>query len=415
MNVKCLICSDSFRPHSEIYVTACGHLFHYQCLLQWFERSKTCPQCRAKATEKTIHRLFLSIEENVEAVDPFTLQDKIDRLNFNLKLKDMDIKNAQESHKIAAQQNSGLKEEVKTLEQQNRTLESTMEALKSQVVFFKTKSKELTKIQEELFTLRTKINDYKQIKTMLEGNQEELNEMLRMNPDANSLALLVVTLKKQLMETEKSKNQLQTSVKNLRSETQLHRKKYRSLHEQYSNTLKEVEEHKNCNRERECLKQTIEQLQNQNVQNNSSPKKSNLNRIVTESPIPASTLLNLNKSSPSVLDVVKSVQDSSSPYLRVQTSSVGLSGLINYNQTDLRSERVNKQSIFKKPLKMQTLKRPLSSGAYDGFGGHSKEEHFPSPRRDFPLKKMKSSANATILKFKKLASSQPKHNNQEPK
>ncbi|KAK6340787.1 E3 ubiquitin ligase [Orbilia brochopaga] len=42
--VTCVVCQDLlFEPYS----LACGHVFCYSCLKDWFRQKKTCPQCRA--------------------------------------------------------------------------------------------------------------------------------------------------------------------------------------------------------------------------------------------------------------------------------------------------------------------------------------------------------------------------------
>uniref|UniRef100_A0A182N834 RING-type domain-containing protein n=1 Tax=Anopheles dirus TaxID=7168 RepID=A0A182N834_9DIPT len=40
----CPICWELLRQ--DVCITCCGHLFHCDCLLQWLNCSKTCPQCR---------------------------------------------------------------------------------------------------------------------------------------------------------------------------------------------------------------------------------------------------------------------------------------------------------------------------------------------------------------------------------
>lgn len=38
MNISCVICSDLFIPTAEVYITQCGHMFHFACLINWIER-----------------------------------------------------------------------------------------------------------------------------------------------------------------------------------------------------------------------------------------------------------------------------------------------------------------------------------------------------------------------------------------
>lgn len=41
----CSICFDDFTSANPASETSCGHQFHYQCILQWQERSNCCPMC----------------------------------------------------------------------------------------------------------------------------------------------------------------------------------------------------------------------------------------------------------------------------------------------------------------------------------------------------------------------------------
>jgi len=38
MQISCAICSELFVVASDVFATACGHLFHYACLIQWIKR-----------------------------------------------------------------------------------------------------------------------------------------------------------------------------------------------------------------------------------------------------------------------------------------------------------------------------------------------------------------------------------------
>lgn len=143
MNTNCIICSDLFTPIAEIFTTPCGHLFHYHCLIQWLERSHTCPQCRKKSTEKNIHRIYFNLANTDSIMDDVgTLQAKVDNLQFQLMLKDKDISNYKEKYSKVNAQNTGLREEVRNLEKSAVTYESTLHALKQQILYYKEKVKD---------------------------------------------------------------------------------------------------------------------------------------------------------------------------------------------------------------------------------------------------------------------------------
>lgn len=72
-------------------------------------RSKSCPQCRNKTTEKTVHRVYFNVASSDPEEDASLLRNKIDNLTFQIHLKDTDIKNAAEENQTLNNQNKGLR------------------------------------------------------------------------------------------------------------------------------------------------------------------------------------------------------------------------------------------------------------------------------------------------------------------
>lgn len=46
-NRTCSICYELVSPCVEVIILPCGHWFEWCCIHSWFERSFTCPMCRA--------------------------------------------------------------------------------------------------------------------------------------------------------------------------------------------------------------------------------------------------------------------------------------------------------------------------------------------------------------------------------
>jgi hypothetical protein len=84
-------------------------LFFVQVITCSYCRSKSCPQCRNKTTEKTIHRIYFNVASSEPEEDASLLRNKIDNLTFQIHLKDTDIKNAAEECKTLNNQNKGLR------------------------------------------------------------------------------------------------------------------------------------------------------------------------------------------------------------------------------------------------------------------------------------------------------------------
>lgn len=45
----CVICLD--RPTTRAHIACCDHVFCLTCILQWAERTNTCPLCKGRFTE----------------------------------------------------------------------------------------------------------------------------------------------------------------------------------------------------------------------------------------------------------------------------------------------------------------------------------------------------------------------------
>ena len=46
-NDTCVICLESFKNKNKITLI-CGHSYHYNCILEWFEEDMKCPTCKKR-------------------------------------------------------------------------------------------------------------------------------------------------------------------------------------------------------------------------------------------------------------------------------------------------------------------------------------------------------------------------------
>lgn len=411
MNISCIICSDILSQTSEIYTTNCGHLFHYACLIQWIERSCTCPQCRCKVTEKTIHRIYFNVA-NAEGItdDVVTLQHKMDNLDFQIKLKDKDIQIGKDKNKKLKDQNFSLRNEVKELENKQSVSESVMHALKEQVAYFKLKAKESNRLNDEVVRLKEKVKDLEHVQLVITGSKEQVNDMLRHNKDPHSLSLLVHTLKKELTEADRKYKLLNINVKHLQNDITRYRQENSQVINENNQLKNDIECHKSCKSERQYLKSRIAKME-KDLDNKTvtlSPNNS-LNRIIMESPAPQREKSNIELkvvpgvfNSPTLDERVQSIKDSESPYLSIKSSNIGLSCLVNPKFVT-SSQRSSSATIFKNaPSTLENVKVNRSGYNYDGLGGHSREETYPTPQPIIGLKRTKS-ATISSSKFRKLA------------
>ncbi|ESN97514.1 hypothetical protein HELRODRAFT_137876, partial [Helobdella robusta] len=43
---NCPICLEPFQDGSFVFELQCGHVFHPQCIDEWFRNARSCPVCR---------------------------------------------------------------------------------------------------------------------------------------------------------------------------------------------------------------------------------------------------------------------------------------------------------------------------------------------------------------------------------
>uniref|UniRef100_A0A7E4VKS6 RING-type domain-containing protein n=1 Tax=Panagrellus redivivus TaxID=6233 RepID=A0A7E4VKS6_PANRE len=61
---QCTICFELIKPQDISSISKCGHTFHCQCILQWFERSPSCPMCRISANSHDLVKIFIAEAED---------------------------------------------------------------------------------------------------------------------------------------------------------------------------------------------------------------------------------------------------------------------------------------------------------------------------------------------------------------
>lgn len=66
--------------------------------MQWIERSKSCPQCRNKCTERNIFRIYFNNMVNLDATQNSTanLIESVDSLTLQVREKDQALKESKE-------------------------------------------------------------------------------------------------------------------------------------------------------------------------------------------------------------------------------------------------------------------------------------------------------------------------------
>ncbi|XP_059185403.1 E3 ubiquitin-protein ligase TRAIP [Centropristis striata] len=292
----CTICSDFFDHSKDVAAIHCGHTFHYECLLQWFQTAptKTCPQCRKQvSTRHIINKLFFDIGgEGESTADPESLQNEVDRMKVLLSSKERDWRDKQKMV-------DSLKE---TVDKQRRDLDSVRKeimekemlcsALRKQMAYLETQHNETQAAKDEARRLRTKMKTYESLDVLLQGQRAEVESMITdmgvSQAAVEQLSIYCISLKKEYDNLkgslkssndmcEKMKREVLTSNNKLQKatiEVNQTKEDMRSLQNDLANADKEIS----------SLKKKVEFLQ----RTLSTPNRTNeaLSRLVFESPAP---------------------------------------------------------------------------------------------------------------------------------
>ncbi|XP_063466298.1 E3 ubiquitin-protein ligase TRAIP isoform X3 [Symphalangus syndactylus] len=215
----CTICSDFFDHSRDVAAIHCGHTFHLQCLIQWFETapSRTCPQCRIQVGKRTIiNKLFFDLAQEEENVlDAEFLKNELDNIRAQLSQKD---KEKRDSQVIIDTLRDTLEERnatVVSLQQALGKAEMLCSTLKKQMKYLEQQQDETKQAQEEARRLRSKMKTMEQIELLLQSQRPEVEEMIRDMGVGQSaveqLAVYCVSLKKEyenLKEARKASGEL---------------------------------------------------------------------------------------------------------------------------------------------------------------------------------------------------------------
>ncbi|XP_063104946.1 E3 ubiquitin-protein ligase TRAIP isoform X2 [Cavia porcellus] len=215
----CTICSDLFDHSRDVAAIHCGHTFHLQCLVQWFETapSRTCPQCRIQVGKRTIiNKLFFDLAQEEEmTLDAEFLKNELDNIRAQLSQKE---KEKRDSQNIIDTLRNMLEERNATVESLQAALdkaEMLCSTLKKQMKYLEQQQNETKQAQEEARRLRNKMKTMEQIELLLQSQRPEVEEMIRDMGVGQSaveqLAVYCVSLKKEyenLKEMRKASGEL---------------------------------------------------------------------------------------------------------------------------------------------------------------------------------------------------------------
>ncbi|KAH8415783.1 hypothetical protein KR222_000901 [Zaprionus bogoriensis] len=393
LNLNCVICAELFTQSDEVFVTVCGHMFHHTCLQQWLERSKTCPQCRNKCTARNIFRVYFNLANlDVSRIDVGSLQEQLDNANLAMKMKEKECAKVEQQMKELKETQKKCLKTIAGLEQKMQKKDFLVSSYVEQISLLKSDAHVVDQLRKENKALKQQIHTMESISAILTANAAETERLLKNESNPVVLATWVTTLKRELRQCEtkraEARNVLKIVQNDLRKEIELRREREEHMSRMESDLYQAQEKLK------ACQGQPID-LENSN---NSVGLNSNLIALKLED--------RRQTISPTIKQNIKRIEESTSPYLNIKSSSVGMahllkapelggapkispikriagismtSGVIRKTTSDLSE----KYSIFKKPRLLlggagsSGLAATMGSNfVYNGTGGSEKLDPF---------------------------------------
>ncbi|XP_075167410.1 TRAF interacting protein no poles [Haematobia irritans] len=408
LNLNCVICAELFSQADDVHVTTCGHLFHIVCLKTWIQRSKTCPQCRNKCTERNIFRVYFNLANlDVSRIDVGSLQEQLDNANLQLKMKERELSKAEEQIKSSKETQKKCMKTIAGLEKEVKSNSFIVLNYVEKIKMLQNQVKVMESLRAEVTNLKAQIESMNGINTLLTSSMTEAEKLLKNESDPKVLSVWITTLKRELRVCEHKKadirNQLKAVQTDLRKELDLKK----SLEERIIQL-----ESENYN--------LLEKVKALETKTSTQQTKDFASPSLNTSTVPSYVRAKEEKRytiSPTIKENIKKIEESSSPYLNIKSSSLGLVPLFKRNNENptkpevgpkvttskittlkispskssgairkAKSDLGEKYTIFKKPrlgltsssLAASTLAmKPLASNyVFNGFGGSERIDPF---------------------------------------
>jgi len=382
MNVNCSTCLDLLTPSCELSSAPCGHVFHSNCIATWLETGKgTCPQCRSKCTNKQLRRIYFT--EGVDAssqLDSNALQNKLDSLTFQVRCAETEKKKLQEQVNELAAHKLAVKDDFKALEQKYKNSKDDCASFKNQVKILQGENQRKKDALRKAAELEEKLRKYETIEVSLKGTLPQMMDRLHSLNDysdnARQLCEVAEQLKKELINKGSEVKQLAkclqqktnecSSLKLKKDDNVIKVKELILANGKLRNDMAHIEE------ENDDLRTKLNKLQEAMVSPSGDAKSSAIARLVGENPAPRF----LENSPPTPKTTIKSCgivglqPKSRSPYKNV-TNNV---------KRTISNQESDPISLFSKKPKFSSQPQPETF--YNGLGGHSKADGFPSARSE---------------------------------
>ena len=228
--MQCSTCLELLTPADDLTCTPCGHVFHLACVVQWFENKKNCPQCRHSANERTLRKIYLAETDGGETQqDPNTLQNQLDNVQFQLRLKETEKSKLSDRNKELENLLRQQKEEVKKLEHDKRKYKEQAEGMRTQNRVLQEERFKYEAALKETQDLKHKLEKMKSVELAVKGLEGDLNQYLHergaFDKKTKDVAVLVIVLKKKLAEVKKERSIYEGRLREMAGKQEMDKRK----------------------------------------------------------------------------------------------------------------------------------------------------------------------------------------------
>jgi len=372
MRVQCSTCLELLTPGDDLTCTPCGHVFHLACVVQWFENKKNCPQCRHTANERTLRKIYLAEVDGDTKEDPNTLQNQLDNIQFQLRLKETEKSKVSERNKELEDLLKQQKEEIKNLENDKRKYKEQAVGMKTQNRVLQEERFKYEDALKETQDLKLKLEKMKAVELAVKGCEGDLNQLLHergaFDRKTKDIATLVIVMKKKLAEVKKERSIYEGRLRETVGKQELEKRRVKELENQLAEAMtnnKVLE--KDLWRCQEDLRNMTERLESGDISRKIISPSADITQPLS------SPLKSMTPSPPSPTPP--------SGYKLPSYKLVG-SGSVKRSHSPDGEERSPLMPVLNHNSKRLAVegKSRSSNLQYDGLGGRSKNDLFPQPR-----------------------------------
>ena len=390
MNVNCSTCLDLLTPSCELSSAPCGHVFHSNCIAKWLETGKdNCPQCRTKCKINQLRRIYFT--EGVEAttgsqLDTNVLQNRLDSLTFQVRCSDAEKKKLQDQVNELTAHKLAIKDDFKALEKKYNNNKDDCASYRNQVKILQGEKQRSKDAMRKAAELEEKLKKFETIEVSLKGTLPQMMDRLHSLNDysdnARQLCEVAEQLKKELINKGSDVKQLAKSLQQKTNECiTLKSKKDENVVKVNELTLankKLTEDMDHIEEENNDLRTKLSKLQEAIASPSGDAKSSAIARFISENPAPNNSIL--GNSPPTPKTTVKSCGIVGLNRKNAQERSP-CKNISNSLKRSMSSQLASEQatSLFSKKNKV-SYSQPQPDTFYNGLGGHSKDDAFPSAR-----------------------------------